>query len=532
MEGQNKISTSRASIFFCVLLQNLLIFGSGMVFSQDQSQPSYLLKELEDLDRLHRATKYDSMKLLLDDLLPKLKRDSASLDAYNYGYGMGEYHLFLGNYFRQQALVDSATFHYQKAMDYHAKFTNYIGWYEAMTLSVEYLFTKGNTDKYLEEITKGYDFLKEQNPSIAENEYSLFLRKKFFPLKDQKEKLTTISKVDSLFSINPSLRTDRNNFIYFLDVLEWAYQTNNEAVIARYRPLYENTLTSNKVDQNYANYYEALFAHAAGRLNDAIGYYQRVASAGDAQINIKGSSINNLYRLAIMKGDSANALIQFQKLIQLRDSINALARYDEAEDLRRENEKQALEIKLNRAEVANLQQVQLLLIAGISFFLLISITLVLLKRNQAIRQKRKLSQAALEKVLEQARNKEVVWLSKLALLEQLKNREQIDKKVSPFNEDVFSEEHNHNHDQDDSDVPVFLRDQLIEINPRISNRELKLAAFIYAGYDNHDLERIFAISADAVRKAKYRLKKKLGLDKEEHMEEWIKNIEPFIEGKN
>ena len=520
MKFQNLLSFQSNRILLIFLF--IITLNAPVLLAQQKLKNTELSADIKKLDQLHNAYQFDSMKVFLDRIESKIKEDSTTLSLFEFGYTMGQYHLFLGHFFRQQFSVDSATYHYQKAMDYHSKYTDYLGWFEAMTLSIEYLFAKSNHEAYLKELESGHLFLKNLKPELAAKEYALYLKKKFYPTQDQELKLEILHKVDSIFSAEPSTLNDRNNFIYFLDVLEWAYQTNQAEIIDKYLPLYNREIEKNAITAEYDNYFKALFAQAANQIEDAIAYNKKVADSALAPLNIKGSSIKNLYSLYLSRLDSANAFVYFRKLIQLRDSTEALARYDEAENLRKEYEKESLKFKLGLAELENLRQVRIILILGSGFLLITTVALYLLKRNQFIKHKRLLTQTALEQMQELSRNKELVWLSKLALLEHMKNNGNAKNQDSiQFSNNFENEDYSEN---DFENIPSFIRDQLLEINNKISNRELKFASFIYAGYDNIELERIFAVSPDAIRKAKYRLKLKLGLDKKHDLRAFIQNL--------
>jgi DNA-binding CsgD family transcriptional regulator len=73
-------------------------------------------------------------------------------------------------------------------------------------------------------------------------------------------------------------------------------------------------------------------------------------------------------------------------------------------------------------------------------------------------------------------------------------------------------------------VPIEFQNNLSQMGLSLTVREIRLLYYIYLGFTNSDLEKILAISDLAVRKAKNRVKKKIGIPKETKLDAWVRNI--------
>lgn len=533
------------------LLIVLLAAGLACVFlptqvqgqrTESQALPPPIQKSLSHLEQLYLAAQFDSLKEPLDVLAALIEEDSTQLSLYSYGDVKGQYHLYLGQYHGQRYELDSATYHFQKAMGYRAQYTNYQGWFEPMTFSVEYLLTKRAYEEYLDKLDKGYTELKSKNPEEAKKEYGMYLEKRFFPTVNPSEKLTILSEMDSILS-SGSYQIDKQNALrFYTDVLEWCYAADQKDWIATYRPKYDDLVKTQGIGQAVQNYYEAVFSDKAKKTSAAIGYYTLVANDPQSSTNILGASYKALERLYLVSQDSAKAYLQFKNLIHLRDSINALNRYDEAAELQRKMEKQALKLQLTESELYNVQKNQFIMAILAILIAFGLFNLYLLERNKKKKNILKLKDAELNTTKSEARNKELMYVSKLALLEQMKNREK-ELKTGPASSlekaAGTANSPEEDHDMEDGpdnikavnnglseveEIPNYILDYLVNIPVNLTGRELKIITFMNQGFDNYDLEKIFSISSDAIRRAKWRIKKKINLDPDINLDEWARKI--------
>lgn len=102
-----------------------------------------------------------------------------------------------------------------------------------------------------------------------------------------------------------------------------------------------------------------------------------------------------------------------------------------------------------------------------------------------------------------------VEFRRLILLLRKENAEDEDWEVF---KSYFSEVHN-NFDQ-----------KLKEIDPDITEKEIRLASFLRMSLSTKEIASIFSVMPDSVLKSKYRLKQKLNLDKEEDLVKYLNRI--------
>lgn len=67
--------------------------------------------------------------------------------------------------------------------------------------------------------------------------------------------------------------------------------------------------------------------------------------------------------------------------------------------------------------------------------------------------------------------------------------------------------------------------KLLDISPELTNYEQRLCALIKLNMNSHEMASVLNISPNSVKSARYRLKKKLGLDAEDDLEAFIRRIE-------
>jgi len=71
--------------------------------------------------------------------------------------------------------------------------------------------------------------------------------------------------------------------------------------------------------------------------------------------------------------------------------------------------------------------------------------------------------------------------------------------------------------------PTFF-EKVLTVNSSLSNNETRFCAYIRMGLSTKEIAQLMAISAGSVQKARYRLKKKLGLEKEVNLIEYITTL--------
>jgi DNA-binding CsgD family transcriptional regulator len=67
-------------------------------------------------------------------------------------------------------------------------------------------------------------------------------------------------------------------------------------------------------------------------------------------------------------------------------------------------------------------------------------------------------------------------------------------------------------------------DNIIKKHPDLTSNEVRLICFILSGLSNKEIAGIFSVEPESVKKARYRLKKKLNLTEEENLSFYLHNL--------
>jgi ATP/maltotriose-dependent transcriptional regulator MalT len=67
-------------------------------------------------------------------------------------------------------------------------------------------------------------------------------------------------------------------------------------------------------------------------------------------------------------------------------------------------------------------------------------------------------------------------------------------------------------------------DKIIKKHPDLTSNEVRLICFILSGLSNKEIAGIFSVEPESVKKARYRLKKKLNLPEEESLSYYLHNL--------
>jgi DNA-binding CsgD family transcriptional regulator len=67
-------------------------------------------------------------------------------------------------------------------------------------------------------------------------------------------------------------------------------------------------------------------------------------------------------------------------------------------------------------------------------------------------------------------------------------------------------------------------DNIIKKHPDLTSNEIRLICFILSGLSNKEIAGIFSVEPESVKKARYRLKKKLNLPEEESLSLYLNNL--------
>ncbi|MEO9966609.1 MAG: tetratricopeptide repeat protein [Reichenbachiella sp.] len=237
-------------------------------------------------------------------------------------------------------------------------------------------------------------------------------------------------------------------------------------------------------------------------------------------------------------GDYKNALDYYEKNVTLKDSISSADVQKETEilQLQYDDEKKARQLViLEKQQAKDRFDFWLLVILSSAIFLisvLIMYTLHLRVRNS------RMSQKELQSQLEQ-KNKELTsyalnFIQKNELLNELTDKiselkKQSDSKsIKELNQMNGIINSSFRMDQDWDNFKLMFEElhgdffsRLKEKFPELGNAELKLCALLRLNMNLKESSRILGISADSVKTARYRLRKKLGLATEDNLVDFL-----------
>jgi tetratricopeptide (TPR) repeat protein len=281
-----------------------------------------------------------------------------------------------------------------------------------------------------------------------------------------------------------------------------------------------------------------------------------------------------LKEVAQATGNYQQALGYFEKYHSLQDSLlNAeklreIVRLENRHELKQKEQEllvqqQSLELLQQEARIQNFFRNGLLI--GIIALALIGYLItsrqrlkikknqeLLIKNREVFQSRQKLAQAELEnaqlkqKELTQEleyKNKELTsytinFIQKNELMEELKaGIQQLKRQVKPENRQQLSAlsrlvDQNLHIDREWEDFKRHFEEvhkdfftHLKEYCPELSNNELKLCALLKLNMSMKEMANLLGISPDSVKTARYRLRKKLELEREDNLVDFIINIE-------
>lgn len=202
------------------------------------------------------------------------------------------------------------------------------------------------------------------------------------------------------------------------------------------------------------------------------------------------------------------------------------------------------EIIQNKYQLKVKQNTILTLILFSSLIIIVLFALVLRLKNRDIKKTAKL--AEMEKKQHQAemeaRNKELVTASlqlavKNDILQDIAN---VSEKINARSQTGVMElkrslntilKQNYNFDNDWNNfknmfeqVHIDFFDNIKNLDLNLSESELRVCAFIKINLQNKEIAKIMHINPESVLKSRYRIRKKLNLDKEESLDDFIRNM--------
>ncbi len=344
-------------------------------------------------------------------------------------------------------------------------------------------------------------------------------------------------------------KNDPNSVLYCNTHLGYAYYLNKnlDKAIALYKEsLAESIRLENKILENLnrkqlaqayldKNMYAEALQESTIAFNDEKERGVSDAYLNGLKIHAKALGLNN-------KNDEAIAV--YEEYITVKDSIFSDNKEREIANMREyyEAEKKEAQIELLEKDIA-LSDVYKTLY-GIGMFSSIAIASLLvfgfrqrIKKNRIEREKqeelykkeiafkkKELASQTLHLVqkntfiqelkenLEKIKQSPELFKVEFRRLIMLLKKENAEEKDWKIFKSYFAEVHN------DFD------NKLISINNTISEKEIRLASFIRMNLSTKEIAAVFNVLPNSILKSKYRLKKKLGLEKENDLNEYLNNL--------
>lgn len=284
--------------------------------------------------------------------------------------------------------------------------------------------------------------------------------------------------------------------------------------------------------QSWNNLGEAYYT--LNQYNKALDIFNHCVQINTA-LNLPESLINNysgLTKLYEVKGDLSNALKYLNKYIELKDSVVGAKISLQIAEMENSYTIQQKELELQQSS-AQLNATQLKLERSRMFLLLI----VLLAGFGLWRWRSQISAAQSQQLQSQENLNSLtkILLEKNTQLLELKeqSRELLEAKSSPetseFDENLYSQRILTPADWEsfkayfERAYPSYLN-RLREAFPSLTDAEKRVFLFIKLNLNTREAASILGISADSVKKTRYRLRQRLNLEQDQILDDFIKDF--------
>ncbi|WP_167960462.1 tetratricopeptide repeat protein [Saonia flava] len=341
--------------------------------------------------------------------------------------------------------------------------------------------------------------------------------------------------------------------VYAYSGLGNAYKELGE--ITKAIPYLEKCLTTNLADISQINRitYNYNLGHAYtlnNQLQKALNHLNEAVFLGDS-MKISKRLKDALYfrsKLHEKKGELNKAILDLQRSVTINDSIFSLEKAKQVDKLQTlyETEKKEAEIAIQQEEIKTLNEkakvdklTKGLYAGGMFTFLTVSGLLYFgfkqrMKKNRIAREKQEeIYKQEIEHKKKELASQTLHLVQKSTFIQELK--ENLEKlKSSP---DKFKVEFRRivmllkKQSAEDKDWEVFktyfsevhndFDQKLKTLYEDISEKEIRLAAFLRMNLTTKEIAATLNVLPDSILKSKYRLKKKLGLDKETDLNQFL-----------
>jgi len=96
--------------------------------------------------------------------------------------------------------------------------------------------------------------------------------------------------------------------------------------------------------------------------------------------------------------------------------------------------------------------------------------------------------------------------------------------IRDLNRELQSENYWDHFERNYRDLHDAFSDTLVERHPKLTKGEIRLSYLVRQKMNNKEIATVLNVSPAAVEKAKYRLKKKIGLEKEESLDQYLQEL--------
>lgn len=496
-------------------------------------------------------------------------------------FTLSTYHQSLGQIYYYKSMFDSSVFHFEKAaIEY--KRLDYLAVYGRIILNIGSVYQSiDENEKALEYFIRAFELFKSEQDDNA----SLFMASAniatvLFDIKRYEESLVYINQASEIADREASdVMKAKACFLFgvyydWINQIELAKSHLNETIRLNNKQSLSNTesylqigaiyLKNNELD--LAKKYLTIAMTEANRDQNSFfkieiniklaELYQKLLKSKKAlscylqaldlsnDTGVKGERLIYLYENLMLQSIKVksfdNALNYARQYIQLTDSLELKNTKAVVLELERKfnNKEQALKL-LNleqEAELSKTQKQKEQWVFGAILVLIILIALIAVQRTMNLRDHRKLlkmdlEQQKLKNELDLQRSKNLALVNmqhkfeKEKLLKQVQEKSGEDQnlksaynsaKLSDFQTkswesflEVFSDTH-----------PKFIQSLQVQF-PVLTQADIKHCVLIKSQMEIKDVARLLNISERGVYTARYRLKKKLGLEKDQDLRIWL-----------
>lgn len=306
--------------------------------------------------------------------------------------------------------------------------------------------------------------------------------------------------------------------------------------------------TKNRIAQNYLD---------MGQFGDAVSYAEEAASSA-ARIKAYEELIESLQMLSKafkQNKDYESALSVQTRLMAVKDTLNSRQQSRQIAEMqtRYETKQKEQEIVLLQKEKKNAQLIRNAFIAGLILIIIISILIynrqrLKIKKNKTDLENTRLKELQLKKDLE-FKNKQLTTHSlhlvqKNEAMKELKDHLAEIKNEGENNLDQELQnlenliDYSFNLDEDWEEFRLYFEEVHTGFFKALKTRysdltpnEFRLSALVKLNLTTKEIATIMSITPDSVKTARYRLRKKLNMETEENLTEFMMGIEKKVSGR-